>query len=58
MGVSDELAHSSIRFGIGRFNSEEEVDYVVSRVVEEVRRLREMSPSYAISKRKSGHAPG
>jgi cysteine desulfurase len=56
MGVSDEMAHSSIRFGIGRFNGEEEVDYVASRVVEEVGRLREMSPSYAISKRKRGHA--
>jgi cysteine desulfurase len=54
MGVSEEMAHSSIRFGIGRFNTDEEVDYVVSRVVEEVRRLREMSPSYAISKRKGG----
>lgn len=53
MGVRDELAHSSIRFGIGRFNTEEEVDYVVSRVVEEVRRLRRMSPSYAMAKRKS-----
>lgn len=54
MGVSDELAHSSIRFGIGRFSTAEEVDFVVSRVVEEVQRLREMSPSYAISKRKRG----
>jgi cysteine desulfurase len=52
MGVPEELAHSSLRFGMGRFNTEEEVDYVVSRVVEEVRRLRAMSPSYAISKRK------
>jgi cysteine desulfurase len=55
MGVPDELAHSSIRFGIGRFNTEEEVDYVASRVVEEVQRLREMSPSYAISTRKRGN---
>lgn len=52
LGVSDELAHSSIRFGIGRFNTEEEVDYVISRVVGEVRRLRRMSPSYAIAKRR------
>jgi cysteine desulfurase len=44
MGVSDELAHSSIRFGLGRFNSEEEVDYVVQEVVDTVNRLREISP--------------
>lgn len=46
LGVGDELAHSSIRFGIGRFNTEEEVDYVVGHVVQEVNRLREMSPLY------------
>ena len=44
MGVSDELAHSSIRFGIGRFNTEEEVDHVGRLVVEKATRLREMSP--------------
>jgi cysteine desulfurase len=44
MGVSDELAHASIRFGIGRFNTEEEVDHVARLVVEKARRLREMSP--------------
>jgi cysteine desulfurase len=44
LGVGDELAHSSIRFGLGRFNTEEEVDYVVKLVVKEVNRLREMSP--------------
>ena len=46
IGVEDELAHTSIRFGLGRFNTEEEVDYTVGRVVEEVRRLRELSPLY------------
>jgi cysteine desulfurase len=44
LGVGDELAHSSIRFGIGRFNTEEEVDHVVRIVVREVNRLRAMSP--------------
>jgi len=46
LGVGDELAHSSIRFGIGRFNTEEEVDRVIEIVVREVSRLREMSPLY------------
>jgi cysteine desulfurase len=46
LGVGDELAHSSIRFGIGRFNTEAEVDYVIDHVVHEVNRLREMSPLY------------
>jgi cysteine desulfurase len=44
LGVGDELAHSSIRFGLGRFNTEEEVDYVADLVVEKVKRLRELSP--------------
>ena len=42
--ASDELAHSSIRFGLGRFTTEEEVDYVADLVVEKVTRLRELSP--------------
>jgi len=50
MGVGDELAHSSIRFGIGRFTTEEEVDYVAKLVVEKVRKLREMSPLYEMYK--------
>ncbi|HEY3820412.1 MAG TPA: IscS subfamily cysteine desulfurase [Polyangiaceae bacterium] len=44
LGVGDELAHSSIRFGLGRFNTEEEVDYVADLVVAKVKGLREMSP--------------
>ncbi len=50
LGVGEDLAHTSIRFGLGRFNTEEEVDYVVSRVVETVRRLRELSPLYEMAK--------
>jgi len=49
LGVGDELAHSSIRFGLGRFNTEEEVDFVVELVVREVNRLREMSPLYEMA---------
>jgi len=50
LGTGDELAHSSIRFGLGRFNTEAEVDYVAARVVETVRRLRELSPLYEMAK--------
>ncbi len=49
LGVGDELAHSSIRFGLGRFTTEEEVDYVVDLVVREVNRLRDMSPLYEMA---------
>jgi len=52
IGVEEELAHTSIRFGLGRFNTEEEVDYTVRRVVEEVRRLRDLSPLYRVRKAK------
>jgi cysteine desulfurase len=44
MGVPDDMAHASIRFGLGRFNTEEEVDHAARLVVEKARRLREMSP--------------
>jgi cysteine desulfurase len=44
LGVGDELAHSSIRFGLGRFNTEEEVDYVADLMISKVTRLRELSP--------------
>jgi cysteine desulfurase len=50
LGVGEDLAHTSIRFGLGRFNTREEVDYVVKRVVEVVSRLRELSPLYEMAK--------
>jgi len=50
LGAGDEMAHSSIRFGIGRFNTEEEVDYVAAKTVSVVRKLREMSPLYEMVK--------
>ncbi len=48
--VGDEIAHSSIRFGIGRFTTQEEIDFTVDRVVREVKRLRELSPLYEMVK--------
>jgi cysteine desulfurase len=50
MGVSDELAHASIRFGLGRFNTEEEVDFVVELFAAKVKKLRDMSPLYEMAK--------
>ena len=50
LGAGDDLAHSSIRFGLGRFNTEEEVDYVADKVVDVVRKLRELSPLYEMAK--------
>jgi cysteine desulfurase len=50
LGVGDELAHSSIRFGLGRFNTEEEVDYVGDLMIEKVNRLRELSPLWEMHK--------
>jgi len=50
LGVGSDLAHSSIRFGLGRFTTEEEVDYTAKRMVEAVKRLREMSPLYEMAK--------
>lgn len=46
IGLSDELVHSSIRFGLGRNTTEDEIDYIIERVTEEVERLRELSPHY------------
>jgi cysteine desulfurase len=50
LGVGADLAHSSIRYGLHRFTTEEEVDYVAARTIEVVTRLREMSPLYELAK--------
>lgn len=50
LGAGDDLAHSSIRFGLGRFNTEEEVDYVAGKVIDVVKKLRELSPLYEMAK--------
>lgn len=50
LGVPDELAHSSIRFGLGRFNTDEEIEYAADRVIETVKRLRELSPLFEAAK--------
>src|SRR5262245_49041624 len=50
LGAGDDLAHSSIRFGLGRFNTEEQVDYVADKVIEVVKKLRELSPLYEMFK--------
>ena len=50
LGVGEDLAHTSIRFGVGRFNTEEEIDYVADLVTRQVNRLRELSPLYEMHK--------
>jgi cysteine desulfurase len=50
LGVGDELAHSSIRFGLGRFTTEEEIDFVIDDVVRAVNHLRAMSPLFEMEK--------
>ncbi len=50
LGLGDDLAHSSIRFGIGRFSTEEEIDYVADKLVDVVSKLRELSPLYEMVK--------
>jgi len=50
MGVADDAAHSSIRFGLGRFNTEEEVDYAAERAIEAVNKLRELSPLFEMTR--------
>ncbi len=50
LGAGDDLAHSSIRFGLGRWTTKEEIDYVVEKLTNVVQRLREMSPLYEMVK--------
>jgi len=50
LGVGEDLAHTSIRFGLGRFNTEEEVDYVTDKMIQVVTKLRELSPLYEMAK--------
>ena len=50
LGVGSDLAHSSIRFGIGRFTTPEEVEYTIDRMIKAVNHLREMSPLYEMAK--------
>ena len=50
LGLGDDVAHSSIRFGIGRFNTRAEVDYVADKIIEVVQKLRELSPLYEMVK--------
>lgn len=50
LGVGSDLAHSSIRFGLGRFNTDEEVEYTIDRMIKAVTHLREMSPLYEMAK--------
>jgi cysteine desulfurase len=53
LGLRDEEAHASIRFGLGRFNTADEVEYVIDRVVQVTRKLRDLSPLYEMAKRKT-----
>jgi cysteine desulfurase len=46
LGVGDELAHSSLRMSLGRFTTEEEVDFAIDKIAKAVERLRELSPLY------------
>ncbi len=50
LGLGDDIAHSSIRFGIGRFNTNEEIDYVADKLINVVTKLRELSPLYEMAK--------
>lgn len=50
LGLGDDVAHSSIRFGIGRFNNDAEIDYVADRLIDTVKKLRELSPLYEMVK--------
>ncbi len=54
LGVGDDLAHGSIRFGLGRFTTDEEIDYVIEEVVQTVNHLRSLSPVYEMARRAAG----
>lgn len=48
LGLDDENAHSSLRFGIGRFTTEDEIDYVSEKIIQVVKKLRDMSPLWEL----------
>jgi cysteine desulfurase len=50
IGVGEDLAHTSIRFGLGRFTTEEEIDFTIEKVVSTVKKLRDLSPLYEMMK--------
>jgi cysteine desulfurase len=50
LGLGDDMAHTSIRFGLGRFNTEAEIDYVADKMIAVVTKLRELSPLYEMVK--------
>lgn len=50
IGVTSDLAHTSLRFGLGRFTTEEEVDYAIAKVIATVKKLRDLSPLYEMAK--------
>lgn len=57
IGVDEELAHTSIRFGLGRFTTEEEVDFVAKAVIEAVKKLRDLSPLWELHEKEKAN-PG